>query len=151
MPGIKPAYTNNGFCTATVLGNIGYFHSRWALVRRSALVTIEASKNYCSVAFLISFRTCTYIYQKVSFSYGTPLAVTMLSLWLSARYTLAIRPNSSMMHSYSTCVQVPTQVLRFSFLGKKILGLVYKCYRNVRICKKYMHIQLYVYYSVFDS
>ena len=44
----------------------------------------------------------------------------VLSLWLSARYTIAIRPNLSIFHSYSTCIQVP----RFSFLQKKISGLL---------------------------
>ena len=51
------------------------------------------------------------LHQKVTFSYGTPLAVTMLSLWLSAIDALAIRPNSSIIHCCSTCIQVP----RFSF------------------------------------
>ena len=53
-------------------------------------------------------------YQKVAFSYGTPPEVTMLSLWLSARYT----SRQAMMHSYSTCIQVPG----FSFREKKISG-----------------------------
>ena len=37
---------------------------------------------------------------------------------------------------------IPTQVLRFSFPGKKILGLVYKCCRNVYMytVHMYMHI-----------
>ena len=42
------------------------------------------------------------LHQKVTFSYGTSLAVTMLSLWLSARYTIAIRSSSSMIHCCST-------------------------------------------------